>query len=62
MTNDSSLKFFEIILFQHEITSETKCKSSAVAELGDRLATTDMGRRLGLGAVPLILFFREGAS
>jgi len=28
-------------------------KSSAVAEMGDRLATIDMGRKLGGGAVPL---------
>ena len=28
-------------------------KCSAVAEMGDRLATTDMGRNVGEGAVPL---------
>jgi len=30
----------------------TTNKSSAVAEMGDRLATTDMGRKVGV-AVPL---------
>jgi len=28
-------------------------KSSAVAEMGDRLATIDMGRKVGGGALPL---------
>jgi len=32
--------------------SYKKNKSSAVAEMGDRLATTDMGRKVG-AAVPL---------
>jgi len=32
----------------------THCKSSAVAEMGDRLATVDMAREVG-AAVPLSL-------
>jgi len=33
--------------------SEICKKSSTVAEMGDRLATADMGRRVGVAAVPL---------
>ena len=35
----------------HRICSLNKC--SAVAEMGDRLATIDVGRKEGAGAVPL---------
>jgi len=35
-----------------------KDKSSAAAEMGDRLATTDMGRKVGRLLCP----FREGAG
>jgi len=43
----SDLKFFKIILFQHGTTSEMKYKCSAVAEMGDRLATIEWAEKEG---------------
>jgi len=50
-----------VILFTEEkifpVTTPNKC--SAVADMGDRFATIDMGRKVGQGAVPL---FRGAGS
>jgi len=45
------LEYVIIIKYVGLVAFETSALSSAVAEMGDRLATIDMGRRLG--AVPL---------
>jgi len=52
VTNEICLRYKHNLEPCQEVTTNNKC--SAVAEMGDRLATIDTGRKLGAGVVPLL--------